>query len=278
MSEILRRTLTRFDDKNPAYIPTGIPHLDGVMGGLRGGTVLLSTGRPSMGLTTLAVNMIASVAKLSLPVLAFIPSNTPEEFTSRFLSCLAQVDLGRDFSGLTENALNAVVNAAKTLDDAHVRIDDSRSHTFETFALRCREEKNLCGVLPLVVIDSVDFVSFFSENPDEGAALKSLALELDTFILVTAHLGRALEARPNKRPMMADLSQAHAIAEKADVVLFLFRPEIYELPSPREGNLEIIVARNKLGPTAVLRMSCIFRTAQIISTPVFEETVGDHDF
>lgn len=246
MSKTLRRTLTRFDDKDAAHITTGIPNLDEVVGGLRGGTLLLTASRPSMGMTTLAVNVIASVAKLSLPVLAFIPSSTPEEFTNRFLSCLAQIDIGRDFSGLTENALHAVAKAAKTLDDAHVRIDDNRSHTFETFALRCREEKKLCGVLPLVVIDSVDFFNFFSENPNSGAALKSLALELNTFILVTAHLDRALEVRPNKRPIMADLGQANAIGEKADVVLFLFRPEIYELPPPREGNLEIIVGKKKL--------------------------------
>lgn len=278
MSEILHRTLTRFGDKDTAFIPTGIPHLDDLVGGLRGGTVFLSASRPSMGLTTLAVNVIASVAKLGLPVLAFIPSNTPEEFTGRFLSCLAQVDLGRDLSGLTEHALHAVAIAVKTLDDAHVRIDDSRSHTFETFALRCRDEKTLCGVLPLVVIDSVDFVNFFAENPDAGAALKSLALELDTCIMVTTHLGRALEARPNKRPIMADLGQAQAIGEKADVVLFLFRPEMYELPPPREGNLEIIVARNKFGHATVLRMSCVFRTAQLIRTPVVEKTEDDHDF
>jgi len=231
-----------------------------------------------MGLTTLAVNVVASVAKLGLPVLAFIPSNTAEEFTGRFLSCLAQVDLGHDFSGLTESALHAVANAVKTLDDAHVRIDDGRSHTFETFALRCRDEKTLCGVLPLVVIDSVDFVNFFAESADAGAALKSLALELNTCILVTAHLGRALEARPNKRPMMADLGQAQAIGEKADVVLFLFRPEMYGFPPPSDGNLEMIVARNKFGPTAVLEMTCIFRTAQIIPTPVVEEPAGEHDF
>lgn len=278
MSEILHRTLTRFGEKDAAFIPTGIPHLDAIVGGLRGGTVFLSASRPSMGLTTLAVNVIASVAKLGLPVLAFIPSSTPEEFTGRFLSCLAQVELGRDFSGLTEHALHAVANAVKTLDDAHVRIDDSRSHTFETFALRCTDEKTLCGVLPLVVIDSVDFVNFFAENPDAGTALKSLALELDTCIMVTAHLGRALEARPSKRPVMADLGQAQTIGEKADAVLFLFRPEMYELPPPREGNLEIIVARNKLGPTAVLRMCCDFRSAKIIPTPVFEETAGNNDF
>jgi hypothetical protein len=278
MSEILRRTLSRFDDEEAPVMPTGIPHLDEVVGGLRAGTLFLSASRPSMGLTTFAVNVIASAARLSLPVLTFIPSDTPEKFTGRVLSCLAQVELGRDFSELTEHALHAVTNAVKTLDNAHVRIDDSRSHTFETFALRCKEEKTLCGVLPLVVIDSVDFFNFFAENTNAGTALKSLALELDTCIMVTAHLGRALEARPSKRPVMADLGQAQTIGDKADVVLFLFRPEMYGLPPPREGNLEIIVAKNKLGPAATLRMCCFFSTAQIIPTPVTEETMGNNDF
>lgn len=278
MSEILQSTLSRFGGEDTNYIPTGIPHLDNVVGGLRGGTVFLLASRPSMGLTTLAVNVVASVAKLGLPVLAFIPSTTPEEFTGRFLSCLAQTDLQRDLSGLTEHGFQAVANAVKILDDAPIRIDDSRSHTFETFALRCRDEKKLSGVLPLVVVDSIDFLNFFTENPDAGTALKSLALELDTCIMVTAHLGRALEARPNKRPGMTDLGQAQAIGEKADVVLFLFRPEMYGLPPPREGNLEMIVARNRLGPTTVLRMSCFFSTAQVMPTPTCEDMVGNHDF
>lgn len=278
MSEIVRITLTRLSDADSIYLPSGIPHLDEVSGGLRGGTVFLAAGRPSMGLTTLVVNAVVSVAKLGLPVLAFVPSTTPEEFTSRCLSCVAHVNVEPDFSGLTDDGFHAVANAVRTLDDADVRIDDSRSHTFETFALRCRDEKASRGALPLVVVDSLDFLNFFAENADAGTALKSLALELDTCILVTAHLGRALEARPRKHPVLSDLGQAQVIGEKADLVLLLYRPEMYGLPPPREGNLEIFVARNRLGPVTVLRIACLFRTANMFLAPTGEEKANNHDF
>jgi len=254
ISQVLSKTVERidylFETKGAVSgVASGFTDLDKKTTGFQGGDLVIVAGRPSMGKTTFAMN-IAESAVLSgrLSVAVFSMEMPGEQLAMRMISSLGRIDQHHIRTGeLTDEDWPRITSAISMLSETKLFIDDTPAMSPNEVRARARRIKREHG-LGLIVIDYLQLmqVSGGSENrateiSEISRSLKALAKELDVPVIALSQLNRGLEQRPDKRPVMSDLRESGAIEQDADIILFVYRDEVYNEDSPDKGTAEIII-------------------------------------
>lgn len=252
---------------------TGYVDLDDLLAGLQPASFTIVGARPAMGKTSLALGMVTHVGTvLRRPALLFSLEMGHLELTQRILSSEAGVDAQRMRTGSLHDADWTRVGAAVSrLSESTVFIDENPHLTVMDIRARARRLKKAEGDLGLVVVDYLQLMSgrARAENRQVEVAeisrgLKILARELECPVVALSQLSRNLEARQDKRPMLSDLRESGSLEQDADVVLFIYREEVYDAEAPldRRGLAEVIVAKNRNGPTGSVRLAFLAQYAR----------------
>ena len=269
LRELLDGTLDRLEslyDRSESITgtPSGYHELDELMSGLQPSALIVVGARPAMGKTAFGLGAAANAAlKANKPVLYFSLEMSHIELTQRLLGSEGRIDATRLRNGqLNESDWSKLSKAMGRLAEAPLWIDDNPNLTIMEIRAKARRLKSKVGDLGLIVIDYLQLMSGRSnaenrqvEISEISRGLKILARELECPVMALSQLSRALEQRADKRPMLADLRESGAIEQDADVVMFLYRDEIYNADSPDKGTAEIIVAKHRSGPTGVCRLA-----------------------
>ena len=244
-------------------ISSGFSAIDAKISGLNKSDLILLAARPGMGKTSLALNIALNVGKNSGKTVAmFSLEMSKEQLTMRLLSSEALVESNKLIRGdLRDSDWNRIAEAASTLSQADIRLDDNPLLTVSDMNAKCRRIDNL----GLVVIDYLQLMSSAggSRNQNESRQqavadisrmLKIMAKELQVPVLCLSQLSRANEKRDDKRPMLSDLRESGAIEQDADIVLFIFREDYYSPDSDKRNIAELIVAKNRHGETGKVEL------------------------
>jgi replicative DNA helicase len=268
LRELLSASLDRLEqlyDRGEAItgVPTGYIDLDQQLAGLQPSNLVIVGARPAMGKTSFALGLAAHAAmEAHVPVLFFSLEMSHLEITQRLLSAEARVDATRMRNGrLLESDWSKISHAIGRLGEAPMFIDDNPMLTVMDIRAKARRMKSREG-LGLVVIDYLQLMSGrqSSENrqvevSEISRGLKILARELEVPVVALSQLSRNLEMRADKRPVLADLRESGSLEQDADVVMFLYRDEIYNPESPDRGTAEVIVSKHRSGPTGVANLA-----------------------
>jgi replicative DNA helicase len=245
-------------------VPTGFLDLDERLSGLQKSALVIVGARPAMGKTAFALGVAAHAAmEAQVPVLFFSLEMSHSELTQRLLCSEARVDSSRVRNGkLVESDWPKISHAIGRLGEAPLYIDDNPNLTVMEVRAKARRLKSRLGQLGLVVIDYLQLMSGRShaenrqvEVSEISRGLKILARELECPVVALSQLSRGLEMRSDKRPMLADLRESGSLEQDADVVMFLYRDEVYNPESPDRGTAEIIVSKHRNGPTGVTQLA-----------------------
>lgn len=245
-------------------IPTGYHDLDEVLSGLQPSALIVVGARPAMGKTAFSLGLTTHAAMVAQkPVLFFSLEMGHLELTQRILSSQAKVDSSRLRNGnLSDDDWPKISRAVGQLAEAPIWIDDNPNLSVMEIRAKARRLKSRLGDLGLVVVDYLQLMQGSSraesrqvEISEISRGLKILARELETPVVALSQLSRTLESRADKRPMLADLRESGAIEQDADVVMFLYRDEMYNPESSDIGTAEIIIAKHRSGPTATVRLA-----------------------
>ncbi len=245
-------------------VPTGYVDLDERLYGLQPSTLVIVGARPAVGKTAFALGMAAHAAmEARVPTLVFSLEMSHEELTQRLLVSEARVDAGRIRNGrLADSDWPKISQAIARLGDAPLFIDDNPNLTVMEMRAKARRLKAREGSLGLIVVDYLQLMSsrVTVENrqievSSISRGLKILARELEVPVVALSQLSRNLEMRADKRPQLADLRESGSLEQDADIVLFLYRDEIYNPESPDRGSAEVIVAKHRNGPTGKCQLA-----------------------
>lgn len=246
-------------------VPTGYDDLDQLTSGLQKSDLIIIAGRPSMGKTAFAINIAQNASiKTGVPVAIYSLEMSREQLALRMLASEARVDSQRLRKGfLGETDWPKLTTAAGTLSDAAIFIDDTPAISVLEMKAKARRLKAEQG-LGLIVLDYLQLMRGRDasmpreqEISEISRSLKSLAKELNVPVVALSQLNRQVEARTDKRPQMADLRESGAIEQDADVILFIYRDEVYNKSedSPEKGLAEIIIGKQRNGPTGKVKLS-----------------------
>jgi replicative DNA helicase len=241
---------------------TGYDDLDALLSGLQPSTLNIVGARPAMGKTALGLGIATHVAqKTALPVLVFSLEMGHHELTQRILSSEAQVDSMKIRNGRLSESDWALIGRAIGRLEVPLFLDDNPRVTVMEIRAKARRMKARHGGLALIVIDYIQLMSGgeTAENrqlevSEISRNLKILARELAVPIVALSQLSRNLESRGEKRPMLSDLRESGSLEQDADVVMFLYRDEVYNADSPDKGSAEVIVAKHRSGPIGTVRL------------------------
>ena len=274
LSELLDGTLDRLEElyEHGGTITgtaTGYNDLDKLLSGLQPSSLYVVGGRPSMGKTSFALGMAAHAAiRGQRPVLVFSLEMGHMELTQRLLCSEARVDSTKMRDGrLDDDDWNRINTAIGRLADAPIWIDDNPNVTVMEIRARARRLKSQVGDLAMVVVDYLQLMTGRQsadnrqvEVAEISRGLKILARELECPVVALSQLSRNLEMRQQKRPILADLRESGAIEQDADVVMFIYRDEVYNPDNTdTAGTAEVIVAKNRNGPTATTTLAFLSR-------------------
>ena len=246
-------------------LPTGFSDLDYRLSGLQKSDLVLIAARPSMGKTALALNFVDSIAiRQNVPIAMFSLEMSREQLVNRLLAMESHVDSQKLRTGqLTDLEWDDIVAGSAQIAKSKIVIDDTPGISVSELRTRCRKYKLEYGI-KVVVIDYLQLMSGNSrtENRQQeiseiSRSLKAVARELDVPVIALSQLSRACEARSDHRPMLSDLRDSGAIEQDADVVMFLYRDEVYNPASPEKGIAEIIVAKQRNGPIGTVKLAWI---------------------
>ncbi|MFM2070204.1 MAG: replicative helicase [Actinomycetota bacterium] len=241
---------------------TGFNDLDEIMSGLQPSTLNIVGARPAMGKTAFGLGIATHIAMTAKkPVLFFSLEMGHAELTQRILSSEARVDSQKLRTGRLVDSDWTKIGRAMNRLEVPLLLDDNPRVTVMEIRAKARRIKARFGGLALIVIDYLQLMSggMASENrqlevSEISRGLKILARELQTPIIALSQLSRNLETRTDKRPMLADLRESGSLEQDADVVMFLYRDEVYNRESPDKGSAEVIIAKHRSGPTGVVRL------------------------
>ncbi len=264
-------------------IRSGFKGLDRLTAGLQRSDLIIIAGRPSTGKTTLALNVASSLAILDphVPVGIFSLEMSSEQLAQRFLCMLARVDSHRLRLGeLTEREWENLTGMVGALTDAPIYVDDSgflNSMELRTKARRLQARANI----GLLIVDYLQLIqgrrggeNRVQEISEISRSLKALARELNIPIIAISQLSRAVEQRENHRPMLSDLRESGALEQDADLVMFVYRDELYDEDSPRKGEADIIVAKHRNGPTGTITLNFLNQFFAFEDKPETQKTNG----
>lgn len=246
--------------------PTGFLDLDRMTSGMHGGELIIVAGRPSMGKTSLAMNIGEYVAvEYGLPVAVFSMEMPGVQLAMRMLGSVGRLDAHRLRTGkLIDEDWPRLTHAMQKMSEAQIFIDEQGGLNPMELRARARRLSRQCGQLGLIIVDYLQLMSGSGRGGAENRAteiseisrsLKALAKELNCPVIALSQLNRSLEQRPNKRPVMSDLRESGAIEQDADVILFIYRDEVYNPDSQDKGTAEIIIGKQRNGPIGTVRLT-----------------------
>jgi replicative DNA helicase len=268
-------------------VPTGFKDLDVLTAGLQPSDLVVIAARPSMGKTALALNIAAYAAMDAEPrrgVAFFSLEMSKEQLVLRMLCSEARVDSAKARAGyLSERDFPKLAQAAARLSEANIFIDDSSDTTAITLKAKCRRlARDRSNNLGLVLVDYLQLMR--SARPGESRekeiaeisrSLKALAKELKLPVIALSQLNRQVETRPDRRPLLADLRESGAIEQDADVIAFIYREEMYKKDSKEPGVAEIIVAKQRNGPTDTVKLTYLSQYTRFENYAAADSAYGD---
>ena len=269
LSQVVERIETLYGRDNPSDITgtaTGFTDLDRMTSGLQPGDLVIVAGRPSMGKTALAINIAENVAMDSkLPVAIFSMEMGASQLAMRMLGSVGKLNQHDLRTGrLQDDDWGRLTHALGKLNDAPIHIDESAALSALDLRARSRRLHRQNNGLGLIVVDYLQLMSSNAGKSSENRAteisemsrsLKALAKELHVPVMALSQLNRSLEQRPNKRPVMSDLRESGAIEQDADLILFIYRDEVYNSDSPDKGKAEIIIGKQRNGPIGKVELA-----------------------
>lgn len=263
--------LERLFDRGEAItgVPTGFNDLDEHLAGLQPSNLVVVGARPSMGKTAFALGIASHAAMAGIQVLFFSLEMNHLEIAQRVLCAEARVDASRLRNGrLAESDWPKISHAIGRIGNAPLSIDDNPNLTVMDIRAKARRMKSREG-LGLVVVDYLQLMTGRNQAENRqveiseiSRGLKILARELAVPVVALSQLSRNLEARSDKRPMLADLRESGAIEQDADVVMFIYRDEVYNSESADRGTAEVIISKHRNGPTGVVQLAFVANYAR----------------
>jgi replicative DNA helicase len=253
--------------------------LDEKTAGLQPGDLIVIAGRPSMGKTALALNIARNASfQTANPTAVFSLEMSKEQLSLRMLSAEARIDSSRMRGGfLSQTDLSRIHHAAAVLGDIPIYIDDSPAISALEIRAKARRMKMEKG-LGLIIIDYLQLMKGRRsaerrdlEISEISRALKALAKEINVPVVALSQLNRKVEERTNRRPVLSDLRESGAIEQDSDVIVFIYRDDVYNKAedNPNEGIAELIVAKQRNGPTGTVKLAFLDQYTR------FENLAGD---
>lgn len=265
VSKTLDNIEKRFQDNTPITgIATGFTDFDRITTGMQPGDLIIVAGRPSMGKTIMGMNVAEHAAiRSNKSVLVFSMEMPAESLALRMLSSLGRIDQNKLRTGkLMEEDWTRLTSAVGLLGNAKLYIDETPALSPIELRARARRVAREKDKLGLIVVDYLQLMRGSSNSENRTAeiseisrSLKALAKELNIPIIALSQLNRSLEQRPNKRPVMSDLRESGAIEQDADLIVFIYRDEVYNDDSPDKGTAEIIIGKQRNGPIGTVRLT-----------------------
>jgi replicative DNA helicase len=267
LTQVVERIQELHDRDDPSEItgvPTGFADLDRMTSGLQPGDLIIIAGRPSMGKTAMALNIAEYVAvDVGLPVAVFSMEMGGTQLAMRLLASIGRLDSHRVRTGrLTDDEWSRLTYALGKLHEAPMHIDETGGMNPTDLRGRARRLKRQVGKLGLIVIDYIQLMGTTRQGENRATevseisrSLKALARELEVPIIALSQLSRKVEERTDKRPMMSDLRESGAIEQDADVILMMYREEYYKPDTPDKGMAEVIIGKQRNGPTGVVNLA-----------------------
>ncbi len=260
-------------------VPTGFYELDYYLAGLQKNNLVILAARPAMGKTAFALNIAEHTAvKNNIPTAVFSLEMSTEEIAKRILSMNSKVDSQAIRRGsLEDRQWVDLVESASEISKAPLFLNDaSGGISIGELRSKCRKLKMEHG-LGLIIIDYLQLMEGQGKHSGESRqaeiseisrSLKILAMELECPILALSQLSRMLEGRTDKRPMLSDLRESGAIEQDADVVMFIYRDEVYNKDTEDKNTAEIIIAKQRNGPTATVKLGCRLEMTRFLNLEV----------
>lgn len=249
---------------NVTGLSTGFTDLDSRTAGLQPADFILIAARPSMGKTALVLNIAEYLTlREDRCVAVFSLEMSREQLVNRMFAMQSHVEAQKIRTGdLTETEWAEVIDSAQKIGESRLIIDDTPAITVAEMRSKCRKYKIEFG-LDIVIIDYLQLMSGSGgrndsrqqEISDISRSLKALARELNVPVVALSQLSRAVESRPNHRPMLSDLRESGAIEQDADLVMFIYRDDYYNEDSEKKGIAEIIIAKQRNGPIGTVELS-----------------------
>ena len=256
-------------------MPTGFAELDELTNGLHAGQMIIIAARPAMGKSTLALDIARSAAiKNKLTTAFFSLEMSQMEIVMRLLSAEASVQLKRIRNGgMTNEDWDRLQRKLGAIEDAPLFIDDSPNLTMMEIRAKARRLKQRHD-LKLVIIDYMQLMSSGRrvesrqlEVSEFSRQIKLLAKELEIPVIALSQLNRGPEMRQDRKPMLSDLRESGSLEQDADIVLLLHREDAYDRDSPRVGEADMIVAKNRNGPTSTIVTSFQGHLSRFVDMP-----------
>ncbi|MDO4765629.1 MAG: replicative DNA helicase [Eubacteriales bacterium] len=244
-------------------LPSGFIDLDNMTAGFQPSDLILVAARPSMGKSSFVLNITQHAAVRESKAVAFFSLEmSKEQLASRMISAEAMIDAQKLRKGNLETTdFEKLLNGASVLGDAKIFIDDTPGISISDLRAKCRKLKMTEG-LDLIIIDYLQLMtgsgrseSRQQEISEISRSLKAVAREMQAPVIALSQLSRAVESRADHRPMLSDLRESGAIEQDADVVMFLFREEYYNATPENRGKAEVIIAKQRNGPTGNVELS-----------------------
>src|SRR5690606_14544002 len=221
-------------------------------------------GRPSMGKTSFSMNIGEHVAiEQGLPLVVLSMEMGAVQLAMRMVVSVGMLDQHRMRTGkLTNEDWPRLTHAVQKVQEAQLYIDETPALSSMEVRARARRLARQCGQLGLIIVDYLQLMAANSAGENRATeiseisrSLKGLAKELNCPLIALSQLNRSLEQRPNKRPVMSDLRESRAIEQDADLILFIYRDEVYNPDSPDKGTAEIIIGKQRNGPIGTVRLT-----------------------
>jgi replicative DNA helicase len=265
--ELLDRVTEMAENPNDITgVRTGFYEFDKMTSGLQPGDMIVLAARPSMGKTSLAINIAEHVAlNEGLPVAVFSMEMGASQLAVRIVGSIGRIDQGHLRTGkLTDEEWPRLTEAIEKLRNVSLHIDETPGLTTSELRANARRLARQYGKLGLIVVDYLQLMSVSSSMSDENRAtavgeisrgLKMLAKELKCPVIALSQLSRGVESRTDKRPMMSDLRESGAIEQDADIIMFIYRDDYYDKNSKEPGVAEVIISKHRNGPTGTVKLA-----------------------
>lgn len=251
-------------DSDITGVSTGFTDLDAQTTGMQSGDLIIVAARPSMGKTTFAMNLVEQAAlNQEKPVVVFSLEMPADQLITRSIASLGRIDMGKVKTGkLEESDFPKLTKAVNLLKDRKLFIDDTAGISPTEMRSRIRRLVREHGDIGLIMVDYLQLMKIkgFTEGrtneiSEISRSLKAIAKEFECPMVALSQLNRSLEQRPNKRPVNSDLRESGAIEQDADVIMFIYRDEVYNEDSKDKGIAEIIIGKQRNGPIGSCRLA-----------------------
>lgn len=265
---VLNSTISLIEERSRftgqlAGLPSSLTDLDSITAGFQNSDLIIIGGRPGMGKTTLAMNIVDHVSSIQdKPVLVFSLAMPAEKLTMKILSSYGYIDQTRIRTGkLEQSHWHSLIETHKLLQERPIYIDDSAAINPSYIHNQAHQLAEEYGGIGLIVIDdlqSIDATGLSKchslKTTEITKSMKQLAKQLNCPVILLSQVSRRIEQRVNHRPICSDLRESGSIEQYADLIMFIYRDEVYHSESPDKGKAEIIIAKQRTGLTGTVRV------------------------